>query len=160
MAERDRPHILVRRPATAESYTRPPRMIEGRPLPAPADRRGHGLRLSGQLQAAEAAALARREERPEETLRAAGIYVTFESFPDIELAFESLDPQQGKLHPELLAVRSVETGEGIREQATVFVPDGKLGYFLKRLDDYAASAGQERPKNRNIVDRISSIGLA
>jgi Subtilase family len=160
MAERDRPHILIRRPATAEAYTRPPRMIEGRALPAPADRRGHGLRLSGQLHEAEAAALARREERPDEAPRAAGIYVTFESFPDIELAFESLDPQRGKLHPELLAVRSVETGEGIREQATVFVPDGKLGYFLKRLEDYAASAGQERPKNRNLVDRIASIGLA
>jgi hypothetical protein len=112
------------------------------------------------LQGAETAARARREERPDEALRAAGIYITFESFPDIELAFESLDPQRGRLHPELVAVRSVATDEGIQEQATVFVPDGKLGYFLKRLYDYARSADQERPKNRNLVDRIASISLA
>jgi hypothetical protein len=160
MAERDRPHIVVPRPARAEAYTRPPRKIEGGPLPAPADRHGHGLRLAGQLQQAEATALAQRDERPEAASRAAGIYVTFESFPDVELAFESLDPRLGKIHPELVAVRSVETDGGIQEQATVFVPDGKLGYFLKRLNDYAASADQERPRNRNLADRIASISIA
>ena len=158
MAERDRPHIFVRRPAAAEPYTRPPRSIGQRPLGAPADRQGHGLRLAGQLQEAERR---RRSTRGEgEALSAKGIYVTFESFPGIGLALESLDPQHGGRHPELVAVRSVETNDGVREEATVFVPDGKLGYFLKRLNDYAGSADQERPKNRNLVDRIASIGLA
>jgi hypothetical protein len=160
MAERDRRHIFVRRRATTEPYTRPPRAMQSGSLPTPADRRGHGLRLAGQLQGAERDALTRREERPAHAPRAAGIYVTFESLPDVELAFESLDPRQGKVHPELVAVRNVETDDGLRERATVFVPDGKLGYFLKRLEGYARTADEDRPKNRNLVDRIASISLA
>jgi polyisoprenoid-binding protein YceI len=41
------------------------------------------------------------EQKRDQALRAAGIFLTFESFPDIELALESLDPRQGKRHPEL-----------------------------------------------------------
>ena len=57
-------------------------------------------------------------------------------------------------------MRSVKTEEGIRQQATVFVPDGKLGYFLDRLQAYADTVDEPNPKNRNLVDRIASIGVA
>lgn len=160
MAERNRPHIILQGRAEAEPYTRPPRAIETAPTSSPADRRGHAASLTGQLREAEVAGLALREELPEALQRAAGIFVTFESFADVELALESLDPRQGKLHPELVAVRSIGTPSGIREQATVFVPDGKLGYFLTRLTAYADTAEEERPKNRKLVDRIASISLA
>lgn len=160
MAERDRPHIVVRRRAEAEPYTRPPLAIPTRPLPVPTDRRSHALRLATELQEAEAAAVVQREQRPADAAKAAGIYVAFEAFPEVELAFESLDPQQGRLHPELVAVRSVLAGDRVQEQATVFIPDSKLGYFMGRLSDYAATAEQDHPKNRNLVDRIASIGLA
>jgi hypothetical protein len=46
------------------------------------------------------------------------------------------------------------------ERATVFVPDGKLGYFLQRLGQYVDTAEEARPRNLNLVDRIQSIGLA
>jgi hypothetical protein len=160
MAERDRPHIKIARPAAAEPYTRPPLNIPGVEVPVPANRRSHGTRLATELAAAETEALARREAMAEETARADGILITFESFPGVELALESLDPRQGKVHPELRAVRSVQTAEGIREQATVFIPDGKLGYFLRRLQAYAESADRERPRNRKLVDRIASISVA
>lgn len=160
MAERDRPHIVVRGHVEAEPYTRPPRAIEGASIPSPADRRGHVTALQGQLTEAEAGGLALREGLAKDAPRASGIFVTFESFPGVELALESLDPKQGKRHPELVAVRSVESGGGICEQATVFVPDGKLGYFLKKMHDYANTAEQTRPKHRNLVDRIASVSLA
>ena len=57
-------------------------------------------------------------------------------------------------------MRSVKTAEGICQQATVFVPDGKLGYFLDRLQAYADTVDEPNPKNRNLVDRIASIGVA
>jgi len=160
MADRDRPHILVSGRVEPEPYTRPPRKIDGPSIPSPTYRRSHATRLVTQLEEAEVAGLAIRQELSEEFPRAAGIFVTFESFPDVELALESLDPRRGKRRPELVAVRSVQTDHGIREQATVFVPDGKLGYFLKRLRDYADTAEQEKPKNRKLVDRIASISLA
>src|SRR6266536_6355333 len=133
MAERNRPHIVVPRPPSVEGYTRPPRRIDSKAVDVPADRPGHGARLAQELQNAGEAALERRGQLPEEATAASGIFVTFTSLPDVELALQSLDPRQGKRHPELVAVRRVMTDNGIQEQATVYIPDGKLGYFLKKL---------------------------
>ncbi len=117
------------------------------------------MRLTAELEAAEAEGLARRGVQQAEAT-ANGIYVVFESFAGLELALESLDPRQGQLHPELVAVREVSINGETYEQATVWVPDGKLGYFLKRLNDYANTADEESPKSRNLIDRIRSVGLA
>ena len=59
-----------------------------------------------------------------------GLQVEFESFPDIELAFESLARERQGI--ELLNVRQ----EGNRTHATVFVPDGKLDHFEGLVRDY------------------------
>jgi hypothetical protein len=88
------------------------------------------------------------------------MYLVFESFPGIELALESLDSRRGRVHPELVSVQKVPTPDGEIERATVFVPDGKLGHFLRRLNEYGATASLERPKHRNLVDRINRIGVA
>lgn len=161
MAERDRLHIILRGLAAPEPYRRPPRKIEPKEGFVPANRRGHGQQLEGALHQAEAAGRARRDA---EDLRLEGavdgIYVRFESFPGVELALESLDPRRGKVHPELRAVREVTVGDRTFEQAVVFVPDGKLGYFLRRVEDYLSSAENDRPRNFKLLDRIQSIGLA
>ena len=161
MAERNRTHILIQGRAASEAYRRPPRKIEGKPLPAPGDRAGHARSLRAELEAASAAGTARRtgqQLRVEGAIP--GVYVVFESFPGIEIVFERLDPRQGKIHPELVSVREgVLNGERI-ELATVFIPDGKLGYFLRRIEQYLSTSSQEKPRNRELVDRIRSIGLA
>lgn len=64
---------------------------------------------------------------------AAGSFVTFGSFPGLELALTSLDPQRSGNQPELVAVRYLDTPAGSRELATVFIPDGKRTYFVKKL---------------------------
>ena len=90
-----------------------------------------------------------------------GIYVSFESFPDLELALHSLDPRQGRSHPELVAVRRVSDADGVLvEKATVFIPDGKLGYFLRRIEQYLETTDAEKVRHRNLIDRIRSIGVA
>ena len=61
-----------------------------------------------------------------------GPQVEFESFPDIELAFESLARERSGI--ELLNVRQ----EDNRTHATVFVPDGKLDHFERLVRDYLA----------------------
>src|SRR3546814_6170306 len=64
---------------------------------------------------------------------------------------------------ELCAVRRLPDN---RMQATVFVPDGKLGFFLKRIEAYRDTDtpprkdGITRPKNQDLVDSISHIRLA
>src|SRR6185437_11297805 len=102
MAERDRPHILIQGGAAVEAYRRPGRDIgEGKPLPSPANRPAHATVLRTQLETANSTALARRDEAALVPDAVRGIYVTFRSAPDIHLAFESLDPRRGCVHPEL-----------------------------------------------------------
>lgn len=161
MAPRDRQHILIRQPAQAEPFTPPSRKITGRAHPVPEDRRTHGETLLGALRGADDQARAHRAQSPVDIpQRAEGIYVTFESFPGLELLLEKFDPSQGKLHPELLSVQVVGNPGEVVEKATVYIPDGKLGYFLRRFQQYVDTAGEEKPKNIDLLDRIRSVGLA
>ncbi|MFC6088978.1 S8 family peptidase [Saccharothrix lopnurensis] len=113
------------------------------------------------LEAAEHEARARRERGQVVVPDAVpGTYVTFESFPGIELALDSLDPRTGTTHPELRSVRVDEVDGQCVQWATVFVPEGTMSYFFKRLDEYLASADKNNPANRNLVDRVHAVRLA
>ena len=86
-----------------------------------------------------------------------GLQVEFESFPGIELAFESLARERSGI--ELMNVRQEER----RSLATVFVPDGKLDHFENLIRDYLA---EKRDKdgnlrdNRRLLDTIHQIRAA
>jgi len=116
-----------------------------------------------QLEAAVAASARRRQESSAIRVEGSidGIYVQFESFPGYELALTSLEPQRGPIHPELRAVTSHEVdGESI-QRATVFVPDGWIGHFTERLEQYVTeNTKTDKPKHRNLVERISQLRLA
>ena len=87
-----------------------------------------------------------------------GLQIEFESFSEVELAFESLARERSGI--ELLNVRHEE---GNRTLATVFVPDGKLDHFENLIRDYLAekrdSAGRARD-NRKLIDAIQQIRVA
>lgn len=131
-------------------------------IPAPADRQRHGQRLRGDLESAALVAATRRQQAPVVVDGAVdGFYATFDSFPGLRLALTSLDPRQGRRHPELMSVQEIPVaGGGVVERATVFVPEGTVSYFLDRLTDYADTAGTTAVKNRALVDPIQSVRLA
>ncbi|NJD65723.1 MAG: S8 family peptidase [Chloroflexi bacterium] len=161
MADRNRPHIFVDQPAQAEPYTPPPRRITGRALSVPDNRRAHAESLGAQLALAGASGLQRRADTTRVEGALDGIYVTFESFPGIELAIESLDVRQGSLRPELRTVQAALQTDGQRvEFATVFIPDGRLGYFLQRVQQYLETVESERPRNSKLLDRVQGVALA
>lgn len=91
-----------------------------------------------------------------------GLQIEFESFPDIELAFESLAAERSGI--ELLNVRH----EQKRTLAAVFIPDGKLHILENKivayLDESKDSVNQEKgtrsPKNQKLLDAIRSIRVA
>jgi hypothetical protein len=140
--------------------------VDPPPLPAPADRRQHGLRLTAELEAADTTVRRRRHERatPVDTVEGAveGLYLSFDSFPGLSLALEELDPRQGGRHPELMSVHTVELGaeQPPIERATVFVPEGTLGYFLTRMNDYVTTADMAAPRRRDLVERIATVHAA
>ena len=85
-----------------------------------------------------------------------GLQVEFESFPDIELAFDSLARERSGI--ELLNVRH----DGERTLATVFVPDGKLESFENLIRAYLDESkdSQRGPKNRALLNAIAEIRAA
>ena len=162
MALRDRLHILVRRPAVSEDYTSYA-VPRGAPRPPSPIRAEHAQLLTAELRRVELEAQARKAATSEElgvTSTSDGMLVTFESWPGFELALKSLDPLRRRA-PELLAVHDQNVGEDRVQFATVHVPGGGLGYFLKRLDEYATEDTHTgKPKNANMVERVAAVRLA
>ena len=126
-------------------------------------RQAHGGRLSDQLgdvaSAAEATAIIQRQSGFPDGI---GFTVEFESFPGIDMAFESLARENSGI--ELLNVRDgSHEGKPDVIQATVFVPDGKLDHFENLIKDYIEEKvdSRGRPRdNRRLIDAIDQIRAA
>lgn len=152
MAERDLPHIVVPAEPRPEPFTIP---VSGRDSDASrtvGDRRGHGTALIKQFLNAT--------EPVSDTPAVEGTYISFISFPDLELALESLDPQSPGEQPELVAVREQDSADGVLQIATVYIPDRKKEYFLRRLARYVESAEDQRAKHATLVEGIQTIQRA
>jgi len=150
------PHLFVSQTATTELYTTPKRPRGGGLNFPPRNRQQHAQRLFEKLARVREETEALKQERTAFGVDAqAGIYLEFESEPDFDLKFESLeDSRQGI---ELLSVRLV----GDKTFATVFVPEGKLTRFEKLLTSYRdQQTSTGKPKNRELVEGISDIHLA
>ena len=79
----------------------------------------------------------------------------FQSDPKFKLQLESLEIRKSGV--ELRNSRI--TGEVMH--ATVFVPEGKLGVFVRKIEAYAdENTKTGRPKNRLLVESISEVRLA
>lgn len=153
MMERDKPHLRVPdRFTTTEGFTPVGGGGGSEPRTFDYDRTAHGQRLRAEL---EAALPQPKDGEPSYHC------VTFESFPGLELALESLEPATGKEHAELLAVKWELINGQPHQLANVYIPDGKRDYFFKRLDAYVESITPGgTPKNANLVEGISSIRRA
>ena len=150
------PHILIKDTATTNRYTRPTGGGgSGSDLP-PRNRKNHAKQLLAQL-------VAIQEEEPDIVSQQKalgldagwGIYISFESEPDFDLKFKSLEFQRSGI--ELCAIKQFER----KTVATVFVPEGKLGYFLKKISQYRdKDTLKGNPRNKDLVEGISAIKLA
>lgn len=157
-----RRHFVFNNKATQEPYR--PRTGGGGGSAVPRqNRQTHGQGLQRQIdelkpvieQAREAQEAAGMEDR-------FGLQIEFESFPDIELAFESLAAESSGI--ELLNVRHDEN----KTLAAVLVPDGKLqilenkvaAYLDESRDSINEEKGTRKPKNQKLLDAIRSIRVA
>jgi hypothetical protein len=154
MAEAFLPHILLGAGGQTERYKGAgfPRKT---PLPA-RDRQAHGAKLSRELRLAWQDAQARRTAPGAVGVASSnGIFLEFRSEPGFSLTVESLERSRHGIE-----LRNVRVDGGIT-LATVFVPDGKLGVFLKLIESYLTKDTEKgRPKHSTLVDSISEIRLA
>jgi Subtilase family len=157
------PHLVVPAGPDPVRFTSPSTgRNEALTLPA-RNRAEHAQNLIAKLEALGETAQARAEEQKAFGLDdGIGIYLTFQSEPNFDLKFESLDVTRSGI--ELCTLKTTPDN---RWQATVFVPDGKLDLFLRRVVAYRdkmtrprAENGPTRPKNQDLVEGISEIQLA
>jgi len=118
----------------------------------------HGKALRAQLQAMQPVfgqRLAQQTAAGLNQITPLGIVITFESAKGFDLAFTRLDlPSSGI---ELLNVSVTDSVT----YATVFVPDGKLGVLLKKVNQYIGEKTKKGfPKHSDLFASIGSIGLA
>lgn len=159
MAEQDdqrKRHFILEGTAETERFRSPQQGGGGAPIPD-RNRSQHGGALMRQLEALRPQVVNAREAQEAAGIEDGfGLQVEFESFPDIELAFESLARERSGI--ELLNVRHDEQ----RTLATVFVPDGKLETFENLIHAYLDESKDTKsgPKNRKLLNAISEIRAA
>ena len=90
-----------------------------------------------------------------------GFYLEFESPPGFDLKFESLEFAPSGI--ELMSVRRA----GRKQLATVYVPEGKIRYFVSRVEQYltqntppSKNAPRGNPRHRELVESVAEIRLA
>ena len=150
-------HFILKGVTETEAYSSLPQRAKRTEVPEQ-DRTQHGGELQRQINELRAEADSVREVQRDAGIEdRPGLQVEFESFPDVELAFESLARESYGI--ELLNVRYEEN----RTLATVFVPDGKLDHFERLVRDYLAekrdSIGRARD-NRRLIDAIQQVRAA
>ena len=147
-------HFILDAVTSTEAY-RPPRQIVKRPEIPERDRAWHGGELLRQIDNLKIDAHATREAKPDIDDRL-DLQVEFESFPDVEMAFESLARERSGI--ELLNVRQV----GNRSHATVLVPDGKLEIFENLIRAYLDESKDTKtgPRNHRLLNAIAAIRSA
>lgn len=117
----------------------------------PRDRKQHKENLARQLEQVQADFQTLKNQRHAAGITGnEGITVVFRSEPDYELKHESLD-----LKSQGIELLNVQTYESIN-YATVFIPEGRLSVFFKRLEGYAA----ESPKHVKLLANIAEIRKA
>lgn len=147
------PHLLVPGQFQTEKYTAIPTGGGDHLLP-PRDRATHGTTLRQQLDQV------RQQNEQNRGITSdsgnpARIILEVRSEPNFELSLESLEPR--KQGVELACVRE-ENGQRI---AVIHVPEGKLTYFVKRVEQYLTGDVESgKPKNQPLIDRIAEIRLA
>lgn len=154
MAARDRPHIVVPTPPVSESFTPIATPVTSRSGGFGGSRSEHGKRLTQEFEAAWASPA----DEPETT----GTYLTFASFPGLDLILERLESRRPGAQPELVVVQQESTPAGEVTNATVFIPKGQKEFFLKKLEQYVETAEvvEGKPQQAALIEGIASIRRA
>lgn len=149
-------HFILDGTAQTERFCSPQQGGGGTAIPD-RNRNQHGGALLRQLEALRPQFdAARSTQAAAGAVEGFGLQVEFESFPDIELAFESLARERSGI--ELLNVRH----EKQRTLATVFIPDGKLETFESLIRAYLDESKDTKtgPKNHKLLNAIAEIRAA
>ncbi len=146
------PHFVLKGVTETEGYRSPWQGGGERSHIPEQNRVQHGGALQRQINEIRTKADSAREAQQAAGLeKGFGLQVEFESFPEIELASESLARERSGI--ELLNVRHEEQ----HTLVTVFVPDGKLEHFERLIRDYLEEKRDRRGYSRDHKRLLNAI---
>lgn len=154
--DQNQKHILVRIPAEKEPYTSPRGGPSREIRLVQRNRETHSQNLLEQLRLAQEESETLQERRTQLAIRGDfGLYLEFESEPDFELQFESLEDRRSRIE-----LQNVKERQGTT-YATVYIPEGKLPLFFRKIDRYRTEnvSRTNKPKNQNLLANIARIRL-
>lgn len=152
-------HLFPRDSGDTEQYTYASK-VGSAPFKVPPrdDRVGHSHALVAQLGTAEQEAQSLLASKAA-TEKPKGVVLDFESDPSFKLQLKSMEAEASGIE-----LRNSRVSENGVMHATVFVPDGKIGIFVRKFEAYADPSKDSKPKNperpskpRN-NDLVASIG--
>ncbi len=147
-------HFVLQGFVSTEAF-KSPSAFGSQSRPPERHRVSHGASLRSQIDAlASHVEQSRRDASDDDVV---GLTIEFESFPNVELAFESLAREQSGI--ELRNVRQIDEATF----ATVFVPDGKLAHFEKLIAAYLVGRKDKRGQpidHQKLIDTIRVIRAA
>lgn len=153
---RELPHIYLSDSGESENYTS--RGRGSTPRPPSRDRVEHAKALERAIGQALVEARKQLESRePEIATGKPGFYLEFQVQADEANAFEKLENRQKKI--ELVVVHQSPDQKDV-VQATVFVPESAIGYFLSKVEEYRDEETEKgNPKNEALVARLDTVQL-
>lgn len=100
------------------------------------------------------------EERTAESIPTRdGTYLEFVSGIDADLITKSLENISKGIR--LLNIREVIVDGKKQVRATIYIPNGMEGFFIKKVDDYQnKDTRHNKPKNAPLVESIEDVGIA
>jgi hypothetical protein len=116
---------------------------------------GHGSALIQEIQEAEQRVVADSADRPKE-MRPKGVVLDFCSDPGFKLQLQSLEMRKSRIE-----LRNSRTVDDVMH-ATVFVPQGKAGVFVRKFEKYTKENDERsgKPKNKKLVESIHAVRQA
>ncbi|MBN2180426.1 MAG: S8 family peptidase [Sedimentisphaerales bacterium] len=159
MAVERLPHIFLNDSAEQSNYTSP--AGGGGQLHIPKrHRQQHSKRLMSQFENAWSSARQTVEQRTAVSLPTkSGIYLEFKSQADADLVIQSLENIQSGIR--LLNVKEIDQADAKVIVATVYIPQGKESYFLKKIQQYSKEDTKTgKPRHERLINSIEDIRLA
>lgn len=158
----DKPHFFLDSSAISTGFTSPRGGGGSHQITPAQNRPTHSGKLRGDLAIISTKLDTLKEKSADIALTMGiGIQVEFESFPDIDMAVESLaNATQGI---DLHNIKTINQDGQSKTIATVFIPDGKLHSFEQKIDDYLSEKKNKKGApidNQKLIDSIQSIRTA
>jgi len=158
MMKRNLPHLVVSNQVKSDNFSPIKRGSTSVAIDFPYDRKEHGRRLHREYK--KAFEISDDNAKEDNSNRRKGTHITFASFPELELALQSLEIFTKGDVPRLLAVKRTKDGT---QQATVWIPQDKKNVFLDKLNKYIESVNsfskddKEKAENHKLIESIKSI---